>query len=333
MKKLIFCLLTAILLCSCKTQTGNVSGNTDEITVNLNEFINNDFVTVIPQGQTCTIPDGKNCTPIDDLFLDNRSVTLSNYSMCRYEVSQALYKQIMGKVPYTDIENLYDNETQNLRPAAGINWYEAIIFCNKLSDACGLENVFTIKDIKISNKGKENEYVRSANISWDFSKNGFRLPTEAEWEFASRGAGISAEDWKYKFSGGDISKKVAWTELNSSGYSDDDETCRTHEIGLKKPNALGIYDMSGNVSEWCLDWYRSVTEVNDFSHGNAVRDSGAVTDPCLSKGKYDNHVIRGGAYNQGTGYASNWQRLSAAPYAGYGFDGSANQGIRLVKRP
>lgn len=325
--------LLLVVLISCSQNAGTSGGNTEELTVDLSAFLQNDFVTVIPKGQTCTIPDGKNCTPIDDLFLETRSVTLSNYSMCKYEVSQALYRQVTGKLPYSDVEHLYAGETQDLRPAGGINWYEAIIFCNKLSNLCGLEEVFTISNIKISNKGKENEYVRSATITWDFSKNGFRLPTEAEWEFASRGGGISATDWKYKYSGGDISKQVAWTTFNSSGYSDDDEILRSHEIGLKKPNALGIYDMSGNVSEWCLDWYRTVTEVNDFSHGNAVLDSGPVTDPCLTKGKYDNHVIRGGSYDQTAGYSSNWQRLSAASYAGFGFDGSKNQGIRLVKRP
>lgn len=304
-------------------------------------FAKTGFVTVIPKNDTAVIPGG-NCTVTDwdnykndqlsDVFNSRRTVNLNGFMMGKYEVTQELYEAVMGRNPCPDKENLYRTEIQRLRPVQGINWYEAVIFCNELSKKCGYDEVFTITNIKTNFKGKEKEYVSSATVTWDLSKNGFRLPTEAEWEYAARGAGKSAEEWKYKFSGSDNSKKVSWTVLTSSGYSDDDDRCRTHEVGLKKPNGAGLYDMSGNVSEWCLDWFRSVTENNDMTHGNSVPDTGNAVNPILSKGKYDNHVTRGGAYDEASGMASNWQRLGKPGYMGYGGSGTKDIGFRLVRR-
>lgn len=314
----------------------DVVGSVEEKNISFGgkKFAKTEFITVIPSSETVTIPDGGNCTNIDDVFLESRIITISGYAICKYEVTQELYEAVMGSVPCSDVENKYRGERQKYRPVGGVSWNDAVYFCNQLSELCGLEKVYDISDIKYhNNKSGDGKYISSATVTWDFSKNGYRLPSEVEWEYASRGAGLTAEDWKYKYSGSDISKQVAWTLLNSSGNSDKDETPRSHEVGLKKPNALGIYDMSGNVAEWCNDWYRSVTENNDFSHGNAVLDSGETTDPCLPKGgKYDNHVLRGGGYNQAPGYSLNWQRLGSPNYAGYGLDESKYQGIRLVRR-
>jgi len=121
--------------------------------------------------------------------------------------------------------------------------------------------------------------------------------------------------------------------MNSSGYSDDDDILRSHEVGLKAPNALGIYDMSGNVAEICFDYYRTITEDNDFSHANAVKDSGSTTDPLMLKGKYDNHVIRGGSYRDTPGTCSNNQRMSTPTYGKFGIDGTITEGFRLARRP
>jgi len=254
--------------------------------------------------------------------------------MSKYEVTNELYEYVMGKLYFPDTENRYGKEMQKYRPAAGVNWYDAVIFCNKLSELKGFNQVYTITNIAYSNKGKSNEYIRSATVTWDFSKNGYRLPTEAEWEYAARGALKPEEDWKYKYSGGDNPKLVAWTSVNSPGYEDTDYIVKTHEVGLKQPNALGLYDMSGNVSEWCMDYFRTVTENNDFNHGNRVNDKGASkTDPCIGKGKYDNIVLRGGSYCEANGYSSLWQRLGKPRNAGHGFaDSETYQGIRLVRR-
>lgn len=330
--------LQSALVC-CKTvkpENPEDDVNPNNIIIDGKNFGKTEFVTVIPKGKTAVIPNS-NCIAEDrlsDVFTPSRKITLSSYSMCKYEVTQELYQYVMGRVPVADEENRYDTERQKYRPAAGINWYEAVIFCNKLSELKGYEPVFSISNIRYAYKGKPNEYIASATVTWDFSKNGYRLPTEAEWEYAGRGAGKSEKDWRYRYSGADNVKLVGWTSVNSAGKEDSDYILKTHEVGLKLPNAIGLYDMSGNVSEWCMDYYRSVTENSDFDHGNSVPAEGSpVTDPCLGKGKYDNMVLRGGSYKEDNGYSSMWQRLGKPRSAGHGFmDSETYEGIRLVKR-
>lgn len=179
---------------------------------------------------------------IDPIIPDNRhlehpmhKVTLSSFYICKYEVTQAQWKTIMGINPSYFSKN-YDEDLQ--RPVEQVSWNDCQEFITRLNRLTGKE---------------------------------FRLPTEAEWEYAARGGKKSGG---YIYAGSNDPDSVAW-------FSDDPDFMRTHAVGLKKPNELFLYDMTGNVAEWCQDWY-----------GNY--DSKPQTDP---KGPQSGseHVYRGGS--------------------------------------
>ena len=169
----------------------------------------------------------------NDAYSDEKpvhSVTLSSYYIGKTEVTQALWKAVMGSNPSCF--------TGNNLPVECVSWNDCQEFIRKLNALTG---------------------------------QNFRLPTEAEWEFACRGGNNSRG---YKYSGSNYIDNVAWYDGNSGK--------KTHPVATKLPNELGIYDMSGNVMEWCSDWY------GDYS-------SGAQTNP---KGPYDGscRVSRGGCW-------------------------------------
>ena len=151
------------------------------------------------------------------------TVTVSSFFIGKYEVTQKEWQEVMGYNPsYSEGDN---------RPVEKVSWYDAVEFCNKLSEKEGLTPAYTIN---------------GNNVSCNWTANGYRLPTEAEWEYAARGGNKSRN---YKYSGSDNIDDVAWYDANSDG--------RSHDVGTIAPNELGIYDMSGNVWEWCWDWYGS----------------------------------------------------------------------------
>jgi len=181
-------------------------------------------------------------------------VTLSSYSIGQTEVTQELWQAVMGSNPSYFTGNLQ-------RPVERVSWDDCQTFITKLNQMTG--------------------------------KN-FRLPTEAEWEYAARGGNRSQG---YKYAGSNTIGDVAWYYDNSAGSSNPDHG--THSVATKAPNELGLYDMSGNVIEWCQNWYNSYS-------------SDAQTNPTGPASGYE-RVFRGGGWSQEAPICRVSFRLSGTP--------------------
>ena len=235
------------------------------------------------------------------------SVTLTkSFYMGKYPVTQAQYEAVMGSNP--------SSFTGNNLPVEYVSWYDALVFCNKLSMMEGLTPAYSI-DGK-TDPAEWGAVPTGSNAIWDAvtivsGSTGYRLPTEAQWEYACRANTTTAFNWgtntidsskaNYNASNVDANNLTAGTYLG-----------KTSEVGSYAPNAWGLYDMHGNVFEWCWDWYGSYS-------------SGAQTDPtgAVSSGS---RVLRGGSWNYFGRYARSARRDYDVP------DRRRNDfGFRLVR--
>ena len=182
--------------------------NTDNTEISLSSTINDQMVE---------ISSGK-IELRDDRTKQKWTVEINPFLIGKFPVTQELYFDITKEEPST-----IKNKTN---PVETVTWRDAVIFCNKLSIQTGLNPCYTITD--------ENE-----EITFDKTANGFRLPTEAEWEYACK-AGET---------------KIRYGELNKIAWYKDNSSMTSHIVGQKEPNSWGLYDMLGNVWEWCSDIY------------------------------------------------------------------------------
>jgi len=211
-------------------------------------------------------------------------VSVDSFYMDRCEVSQSLYEEIMGANP--------SRRKGETNPVERVRWLDAIKFCNARSVREGLEPCYNLE-----------------TKSCRFDADGYRLPTEAEWEYACR-AGTAGD---YYF--GNDSR-----EMDANSWSKENSRRRHHPVGTKRPNEFGLHDMAGNLWEWCNDWYG----VDYYGRSLAKNPRG----PAEGRQK----VLRGGAFSRTPESCSSWTRYCDEPGFTDACVASDDYGFRCVRK-
>lgn len=202
--------------------------------------------------------------------------TMSSFYIGKYEVTQKEWMEVMGSNP-----SGFQGEQL---PVEMVSWYDAIEYCNQRSIHEGLKPYYNINKNKIDRNNKSEHDPIKWTVTINEGANGYRLPTEAEWEYAASGGQASKS---YTYSGNNNADEVAWYWKNAGDeYLSGDwnwpkiesNKNKTQSVGSKKPNELGLYDMSGNVREWCWNWYGEDNLDSDNGAFRVVKGGGWMGD-------------------------------------------------------
>ena len=264
---------------------------------------------------------------IRDEELPTHSVTLSSFYIGKYLVTQSEWEYVMtgNTNSISPTPSHPDHGIGEEYPVNRVSWFTTLVFCNRKSIAEELTPVYTINgSTNPADWGEVPTNLSHPNIAtWnavicDLNANGYRLPTEAEWEYAARG-GIHWQDG-LTFSGVHEFEDLvdyAWYSTNSGDTS--------HPVGTRLPNQLDIYDMSGNVNEWCWDWY-------DKTYYQTCYDQGTVTDPYGPSSSPDGRrVARSGSYDSWATFCRVAYRDHSGTFLPY-FPSYRAVGFRVVRK-
>lgn len=288
------CLLFAALAATCFSFTGSINETT---TVDLGDGVTMTLAAIASGTFTMGRPSDEPGRWAGD-WLPHQVTLSKGFYMGTTEVTQAQWLKVMSSWPGTAPSSSYG--VGDTYPAYYISWYDAVRFCNKLSTDKGLSPCYT-------DSGGSTTIDDVDTVTCSTTANGYRLPTEAEWEYACRAGTTTSFSWG---TSNEVSVMGLYCWYNQNSGS------KSHPVGEKLPNAWGLYDMSGNLMEWCSDW-------EDLSEDLSAR--GDQTDP-RGPVSGSGRVLRGGRWG-------GWWASCRSAYRSLGGPShrSSYRGFRLVR--